>query len=82
MSDHPLKRRPRRLAWVIAPFLFLVAAIAVAPFVLTTSLVRLAVARVLPGHRTSVGSAALSLSGTLILRDLVRTTLGRWLASH
>lgn len=71
MSDHPLKRRLRRLAWVIALFLFLVAAIAVAPFVLTTSLVRLALTRVLPGHGTSVGSAALSLSGTLILRDLV-----------
>lgn len=71
MSDNPLKRRLRRLAWVIALFLFLVTAIAVAPFVLTTSLVRLALTRALPGHSTSVGSAALSLSGTLILRDLV-----------
>jgi hypothetical protein len=71
VSDNPLKRWLRRLAWVIALFLFLVTAIVVAPFVLTTSLVRLALAQALPGHSTSVGTAALSLSGTLILRDLV-----------
>jgi hypothetical protein len=71
VSDNPLKRRPRRVVWIIALFGFLVAAIAVAPFVLTTSLVRLALALVLPGHSTSLGSAALSLSGTMVLRDLV-----------
>jgi hypothetical protein len=41
------------------------------PFVLTTPLARLALARAFPANDSRVGSATLGLSGTLILRDLV-----------
>ena len=42
-----------------------------APFLLTTHLVRLALGQVFPASHLSVGSATLSLSGTLVLHDLV-----------
>jgi hypothetical protein len=47
------------------------AAILTAPFVLTTRLVNLALEQLFPGHHPSVGSAALSLSGGLVLHDLL-----------
>jgi hypothetical protein len=51
--------------------LLLLAAILMAPFLLTTQLVCLALGQVFPASHLSVGSAVLSLSGTLVLRDLV-----------
>jgi hypothetical protein len=71
MSDKREKRQVRRLRWVAAVFLLLLAAILMAPFLLTTQLVRLALGQVFPASRLSVGSAALNPSGTLVLHDLV-----------
>jgi hypothetical protein len=51
--------------------MLLLVTILMVPFFLTTPLVRLALGQVFPAHRLSVGSAALSLSGTLVLHDLV-----------
>ncbi|HSF32494.1 MAG TPA: YdbH domain-containing protein [Candidatus Tectomicrobia bacterium] len=42
-----------------------------APFLLTTQLVRLALGQVFPADRLSLGSAVLNPSGTLVLHDLV-----------
>jgi hypothetical protein len=70
MSDQPEKRQGRRLRWVAAVFLLLLAAILMAPFLLTTQLVRLALGQVFPASHLSVGSAVLSLSGTLVPHDL------------
>ncbi|MGH8056660.1 MAG: hypothetical protein ACREOH_05410, partial [Candidatus Entotheonellia bacterium] len=52
-------------------FLLLLVAVLAAPFLLTTQLVGLALWQVLPANSPRVGSATLSPSGTLILRDLV-----------
>ena len=71
MSNKPAKRRLRRLSWVVAVLLPLLAAMLVAPFLLTTQLVRFALGQVFPANRPSVGSATLSFSGTLVLRDLL-----------
>ena len=70
MTDKLAKRRQRRLG-VAAAFLLLLAAILAAPFLLTTRLVNLALEQVFPANRPSVGSATLSFSGTLVLRDLL-----------
>jgi hypothetical protein len=70
VTDKLVKRRQRRLG-VATLFLFLLAAILAAPFLLTTRLVNFALAQVFPANRPSVGSATLSLSGTLVLRDLL-----------
>src|SRR5712691_2300404 len=71
MSDKPAKKQLRRLSWVVAVLLSLLAVMLVAPFFLTTQLVRFALRQVFPANSPSVGSAALSPSGTLVLRDLV-----------
>jgi Dicarboxylate transport len=71
MSDKPAKRRLRRLGWVAAVLVPLLAAILVAPFFLTTQLVRFALGQVFPANSPSVSSATLSPSGALILHDLV-----------
>ena len=76
MSDTPEKRRFRRLRWVAAILLLLLAAMLVAPFLLTTQLVRLALWQAFPANSPSVGSAALSPSGTLVLHDLVLRDTG------
>jgi hypothetical protein len=60
MSDQPEKRQVRRFRWVAAVFLLLLAAILMAPFLLTTQLVRLALGQVFPASHLSVGSAVLS----------------------
>jgi hypothetical protein len=70
------KRRHRRL-WVAAVFLLVLAAILAAPFLLTTRLVNFALEQVFPANRPSVGSATVSLSGTLILRDLLLHDTGQ-----
>jgi dicarboxylate transporter DctA-like protein len=70
VTDKLAKRRQRRLG-VAAVFLLVLAAILGAPFLLTTRLVNFALAQVFPGNRPSVGSATLSLAGTLVLRDLL-----------
>jgi hypothetical protein len=69
MNDQPEKRQVRRLRWIAAVFLLL-AAILMAPFLLTRQLVCLALGQVFPASYLSVGSAVLSLSGTLVLHDL------------
>jgi hypothetical protein len=71
VTDKLSKRRLRRLGWVAAALLLLLAAILAAAFLLTTRLVNLALKQVFPANRPSVGSATLSLSGTLVLRDLL-----------
>jgi hypothetical protein len=71
MSDKPAKRRLCRLGWVAAVLVPLLAAILVAPFFLTTQLVRFALGQVFPANSPSVSSATLSPSGALILHDLV-----------
>ena len=71
VSDKPVTRRRRRLVWIAAVLLPLLAAILAATFLRTTQLVRLALGLVLPANSSSVGSAALGPSGTLVLRDLV-----------
>jgi hypothetical protein len=70
MSDKPAKTRLRWIGGAAGAILLLVAAIVVVPLVLTTQLVRIAVMRIFPGNTVSVGDAALSLSGALILRDV------------
>ncbi len=70
MSDKPAKRRLHRLRWVAAVLLPLLTAILVAPFLLTTQIVSFVLGQVFPANSPSVGSAALSPSGTLVLRDL------------
>jgi hypothetical protein len=70
VTDKLAKRRQRRLG-VAAVFLLLLVAILAAPFLLSTRLVNLALEQVFPANRLSVGSATLSLSGTLVLRDLL-----------
>jgi hypothetical protein len=70
VTDKLAKIRQRRLG-VAAVFLLVLAAILGAPFLLTTRLVNFALAQVFPGNRPSVGSATLSLAGTLVLRDLL-----------
>jgi Dicarboxylate transport len=70
MRATPEKRQARKLRWVTV-LLLLLAAMLLAPFLLTTPLVRLALGQVFPARHASVGSAVLSLSGTLILTDLV-----------
>jgi hypothetical protein len=54
-----------------AVFLLLLAAILMAPFLLTAQLVYLALGQVFPASHMSVGSAVLSLSGALVMHDLV-----------
>jgi hypothetical protein len=71
MSDTPEKKGVRRLRSIAAVLLLVLAAILMAPFLLTTQLVRLALGQVFPASRLSVGSAALYPSGTLVLHDLV-----------
>jgi hypothetical protein len=71
MSDTPpTKSRLRKLREVAAVLLLLLAAISLALFLLTTPLTRLVLQQVFPAHTPSVGSTALSPSGTLILRKL------------
>jgi hypothetical protein len=70
MSETPTKSRLRKLKRVAVVLLLLLAAIALAPFFLTTPLARLVLRQIFPVHTPSVGSAALSLSGALILRKL------------
>jgi len=70
MSDTPTKSRLRKLRGVVAVLLLLLAALLLAPFLLTTPLARLMLRQVFPAHTPSVGSAILSPSGTLILRKL------------
>lgn len=71
MSDKPAKRWLHRLRWVAAVLLPLLTAILVAPFLLTTQLVSFVLGQVFSANSPSVGSAALSPSGILVLRDLV-----------
>lgn len=71
MSDKPPQRRLRRLRWGAAVLLLLLTAMLVAPFLLTTQLVRLALGQVFSANSPSVGSAALSPSGALVLHDLM-----------
>jgi len=70
VTDKLAKRRQRGLG-VATVFLLVLAAILAAPFLLTTRLVNFALAQVFPANRPSVGSATLSLAGTLVLRDLL-----------
>jgi hypothetical protein len=71
MSDTLEKRQVRRLKWVAVIFLLLLAALLMAPLLLTTQLVRLALGQVFPARHLSVGSAVLNPLGTLVLHDLV-----------
>jgi hypothetical protein len=71
MGDEPVKGRLRGLRWLAAVLLLLLTAALLAPFLLTTQLVRLVLGQVFPTNSPSVGSATLSLSGTLVLHDLV-----------
>ena len=75
MINKLAKRRRRRLE-AAAVFLLVLAAILAAPFLLTTRLVNLALEQVFPANRPSVGSATLSLSGTMVLRDLLLHDIG------
>jgi hypothetical protein len=70
MSDTPTKSRLRKLRGGAAVILLLLVALPLAPFLLTTPLARLVLRQVFPAHTPSVGSAVLSPSGTLILREL------------
>ncbi|HEV8717108.1 MAG TPA: hypothetical protein VGX03_30345 [Candidatus Binatia bacterium] len=65
-----VKDRVRRLRRGAAVLLLLLTALLAVPFLLTTQLVRLVLGQVLPANNPSVGSAALSLSGTLVVHDL------------
>ena len=71
MSDAPVTGRLRRLGWVAAALLLVLAAVLLAPFLLTTQLVRLALERSFPDSSPHVGRATLGVSGTLVLHDLV-----------
>ena len=71
MRDMPVKGRLRWLRWVAAILLLLLAVVLTAPFLLTAQLVHLALWQVLPANSPRLGSATLSPSSTLVLRDLV-----------
>ena len=70
MRDAPENRHVHRLRWIAAALLLLLAAMLIAPFLLTTPLVRLALGQVFPAGHLSLGRAALSPWGTLVLYDL------------
>jgi dicarboxylate transporter DctA-like protein len=65
----PEKRH--RLKWGAAAGLLVLVAMLIAPFLLTTPLMRLALEQIFPARRLSVGRAALSLTGRLVLHNLV-----------
>jgi len=66
-----VKKLLRKLRRVVAVVSLLLAAVLVAPFLLTTPLARLVLWKIFPANKPSVGSAKLSLSGTLVLHDVV-----------
>ena len=57
--------------WVAPGIVLVLAVVLAAPFFFTTELVRLALAQAFPENDPEVGTAELSPSGTLIVRDLV-----------
>jgi dicarboxylate transporter DctA-like protein len=71
VPDSTISRRLRRSGWIAVALLLLLTALAAIPFILTTRLANLALARFLPDNRARAGSARLSLTGRLILRDFV-----------
>jgi hypothetical protein len=73
MNDTPTKSRLckfKRVVIVLSALSLLLAAIVLTPFLLTTPLARLALRQIFPAHTPSIGSAALSPWGALVLRDL------------
>jgi dicarboxylate transporter DctA-like protein len=71
VPDSTISRRLRRSGWIAVALLLLLTALAAIPFILTTRLANLALGRFLPDNRARAGSARLSLTGRLILRDFV-----------
>jgi hypothetical protein len=71
VPDSTISRRLRRSGWIAVAFLLLLTALVATPLLLTTRLANLALGRFLPDNRAHIGSASLSLTGRLILRDLV-----------
>jgi hypothetical protein len=71
VSIEPTKLHRRKLAWIAAGVLFALAAITAAPFLATTLVARLVLARLYPANSPSVGSVTLSANGTVAIRDLV-----------
>ncbi len=76
MSIESSKPRGRKLAWIAAAVLLALAALAAAPFLATTLVGRLTLAHLYPANNPSVGSVALSTSGTVMIRDLVLRDTG------
>ncbi len=76
MSIESGKPRGRKLAWIAAAVLLALAALAAAPFLATTLVARLTLAHLYPANNPSVGSVALSTSGTVMIRDLVLRDTG------
>jgi len=71
VGNESVKGRLRGVGWLAAVLLVLSTATLLAPFVLTTQLVRLVLGQVFPTNSPGVGSATLSLSGRLVMHDLV-----------
>ena len=71
MSNSPISNRLRRSGWIAVAFLLLSTVLVAIPLLLTTRLANLALGLFLPDNRARIGSASLSLTGNLMLRDLV-----------
>lgn len=71
MPDSTISRRLRRSGWIAVTFLLLLMVLVATPLLLTTRLANLALGQFLPDNPARIGSASLSLTGTLILRDVV-----------
>jgi hypothetical protein len=70
-TANPSLRRHRAILWASAALALILAAVALAPFILTTQIARLALARVLSANNPDLGSVSLSPSGRVVVRGLV-----------
>jgi hypothetical protein len=71
MPDSTISRRFRWSVWIAVTFLLLFMVLAATPLLMTTRLANLALGHFLPDNRARIVNASLSLTGTLILRNVV-----------
>lgn len=71
MRDSTISKRLCSSGWIVLTFLLLLIVLVATPLLLTTRLANLALGHFLPDNRACIGNASLSLTGTLILRDVV-----------
>jgi hypothetical protein len=71
VPDSTISRRFRRSIWIAVTILLLLTTLVAIPLMLTTQFANLALGHFLSDNCAHIGSANLSLTGTLILRDIV-----------